>query len=217
MELPSKIKWINAATLMLMAILTIAAIEPWSAWQGDSTAPGYGWNRFSYFTVQSNFIAAITYLIAATAILSRRKLGSWFRYLRGAAVLYMLVTGVVFALLLRDSAVAPKPDQFNWQNFILHEAGPLFIIMWWLLWPSRQAVSARQSLRWLIFPIVWTAYTFIRASITGWYPYPFLDPAKSGGSAGVVMYVIGITVFFVLLSQLLAWVSRVRANNYTLY
>lgn len=216
-ELPQHIKWINAIVLIAMAIFTVAAIEPWSAWEGDPTAHGYGWNRFSYFTVQSNFIAAITYLIAAIAILSKKRMGGWFRYLRGAAVLYMLVTGIVFALLLRGTEVNSNPGQFNWQNFILHEAGPLFIIMWWLLWPSRLPVSSRNSLWWLIFPILWTIYTFIRASAIGWYPYPFLDPAKTGGERGVAIYVAGITLFFILLAQLLAWISRARANNYTLY
>src|SRR5690606_18619065 len=94
-ELPQKLKWINAIVLIAMAILTVDAIEPWIAWKIDPDAHAYGWNRFSYFTVQSNFIAVITYLIAATAILRKKKMGGWFRYLRGAAVLYMLVTGIV--------------------------------------------------------------------------------------------------------------------------
>ena len=216
-ELPQHIKWINAIVLVVMTILTVAAIAPWIAWKVDPAAHAYGWNRFSYFTVQSNFIAAITYLIAATAIFRRRKMGGWFRYLRGAAVLYMLVTGIVSALLLRNAEVNPNPGEFNWNNFILHEVGPLFILIWWLLWPSRLPVSARNSLLWLVFPLLWTIYTFIRASMTGWYPYPFLDPARAGGTIGVSGYVVGITFCFILLSLLLAWICRARANNHTLY
>ena len=53
--------------------------------------------------------------------------------------------------------------------------------------------------------------------MTGWYPYPFLDPANAGGMVGVSTYVVGLTLFFVILCQFLAWISRVRANNYTLY
>lgn len=216
-ELPQHIKWINAVILIIMAVLTIDAIKPQNAWNVDPNAYNYGWNRFSFFTVQSNFIAAATYLIAAMAILSRKKMGAWFRYLRGGATLYMMVTGIVFALLLRNAAVNPDPGHFNWSNFMLHEFGPSFITVWWLLWPSRLPVTARGSLLWLIFPFLWIIYTFIRASLTGWYPYPFLDPIQSGGTLGVSLYVAGITVFFFILSQLLAWVSRARANNHTLY
>lgn len=215
--MPQKLKWINALVLVIMAIVTIDAIKPFNAWKISPDSPGYGWNKFSYFTVQSNLIAATCYLIAAFAIFRKKKLGEWFRYLRGGAVLYMMVTGIVFALLLKNTAVNPDPSHFNWSNFVLHEFGPFFITVWWLLWPSRSPITARQSLYWLLFPFLWVIYTFIRAAMTGWYPYPFLDPNTAGGMVGVSTYVVGLTIFFVILCQLLAWISRVRANNYTLY
>jgi hypothetical protein len=215
--LPQNIKWINAIVLITMAILTIFAISPWNAWRGEPTSHGYGWNRFSYFTVQSNFIATATYIIAAWAIVSRKQLGTWFRYLRGAAVLYMIVTGAVYALLLQHTEVNPNPGHFNWNNFILHQCGPFFITVWWLLWPSKLPITSRESFLWLIFPILWTIYTFIRASFTHWYPYPFLDPDQAGGIYGVSLYIIVIAIGFLILSQLLAWISRARANDHTLY
>jgi len=216
-ELPQKIKWINAIILIVMAGLTLAAIEPWKAWKIDPDSHAYGWNRFSYFTVQSNFIAMVTFLIAATAIIRKQRMGEWFRYLRGAAVLYMMVTAIVSALLLQNTEVNPTPGVFNWNNFFLHELGPFFITVWWLLWPSKFPVTSRGSFRWLIFPILWTIYTFIRASYTDWYPYPFLNPDKTGGVIGVSLYIVGIALVFIMLSQLLAWISRARANNHTLY
>lgn len=211
------IKWINAFVLIIMSVVTVFAISPWSAWSLDKQSHAYGWNLFSYFTVQSNFIAVITYLIAAFAIINRREVGVWFRYLRGGAVLYMIITGLVSALLLQGAEVNPTPDNFNWSNFVLHEMGPMFIVIWWLIWPSKLAITYRQASIWLIFPFVWTIYTFIRASITGWYPYPFLNPDRVGGWDAVVVYIVFITVGFILFSQLIAWISRMRANNQTLY
>lgn len=216
-ELPQHIKWVNAIVLLVMAVLTIMAIEPWTAWQVSPDAHDYGWNRFSYFTVQSNLIATVTYVLAVGAILRIQQMGEWFRYLRGGAVLYMMITGIVSALLLQNAEVNPSLGKFNWNNFILHEIGPFFIASWWLLWPSRLPITSRASLLWLIFPFLWTLYTFVRASITGWYPYPFLDPERAGGILGVTLYVIGITAAFIMLSLLLAWISRARRNNHTLY
>jgi hypothetical protein len=213
--LPQDMKGLNAVVLIIMAWITLVAISPWTAWDGDPTSPGYGWNRFSYFTIQSNLIATITYLIAAIAILRKKQLGEWFRYLRGGAVLYMIVTGIVFAVLLRNTQL--DPDHFSWSNFILHEFGPFFITVWWMLWPSRKPIAPIKALYWLIFPLLWVIYTFIRASVTGWYPYPFLDPATAGGTAGVISYVLVITIFFLFLCQLLGWISRARENNNTLY
>ncbi|TWF42944.1 hypothetical protein FHW36_102706 [Chitinophaga polysaccharea] len=213
--LPRNLKWLNAVILIIMAIVTLDASSFWTAWEGNPAFPGYGWNRFSYFTLQSNFIATATYLIAAAAILQKKELGEWFKYLRGGAVLYMMVTGIVFAVLLRNTPL--DPGHFSWGDFILHEFGPIFITVWWLLWPSRKPITAAKAFYLLIFPLLWVIYTFIRASITGWYPYPFLDPATAGGASGVTTYVCGLTVFFIMLSQLLAWISRARENNNTLY
>jgi hypothetical protein len=216
-ELPRHVKLINAFVLILMATLTIFAMELWIAWKVSPAAHSYGWNRFSYFTIQSNIIATITYLISALAILRKKYLGSWFRIFRGAAVLYMVVTAIVYALLLQDAEVNTGKDGFDWKNFVLHQLGPFFITVWWLLWPSRFSVSLSESLIWLIFPILWLIYTFVRASYTGWYPYPFLDPERTGGAAGVGKYIVGVTLGFIVLSQLLRWISKARENNNTLY
>ncbi len=213
---PSKsIKWINVITLLGIAVLIIFAVAPWDAWR--NTDPNYyGWNLYSYFTVQSNLIAVITYVIAAIALMKRKAPGRWFSYLRGGAVLYMLVTGIVYVLLLQNNPHVHSALGFDWKNFVLHQAGPIFIITWWLLWPSHYQISARAAGWWLIFPVVWLIYTFIRAEAINWYPYPFLDPSLAGGAGGVTLYVTGITISFIILSQFVAWISRARARNIAL-
>ncbi|HEX6462521.1 MAG TPA: Pr6Pr family membrane protein [Candidatus Saccharimonadales bacterium] len=210
---PSKnITWINVLVLLALAVLILYAVAPWDAWR--NVDPNYhGWNLYSYFTIQSNLIAAIAYIIAAIALMGQRAPGRWFSYLRGGAVLYMLVTGIVYVLLLQNNPEVHRVLGFSWKNFILHQAGPIFIITWWLLWPSRFQISARAAWWWLIFPAVWLIYTFVRASLTGWYPYPFLDPNLAGGTIGVTLYVSGIAAGFILLSQFVAWMSRARAKN----
>ncbi len=208
---------INITVLFAMAVLIIAAIRPWAAWDSGRISDMYGWNLFSYFTVQSNLIAAVVFVLAAISILRQKPFGDWFRYLRGAAVLYMLITGIVYALLLQNNPEANPALGFDWKNFVLHQLGPIFIIVWWLIWPSTKAISAREAWWWLVFPIIWIIYTLVRASITGWYPYPFLNPDKVGGIGGVALYVLGITVAFIVLSQLLAWISRERRRDRSLY
>ncbi len=212
-----RVPLINVAVLLGMAGLIIMAIRPWTAWSAERLPDYYGWNLFSYFTVESNLIAAVVFVLAAIAIIRQKPFGDWFRYLRGGAVLYMLVTGIVYALLLQNNPDANPSLGFSWDNFVLHQLGPIFIIAWWLLWPSAKAISSREAWWWLVFPIVWIIYTLIRASVADWYPYPFLNPDMTGGFGGVALYVIGITIGFIALSQLLAWVSRERSKNTSLY
>lgn len=208
---------INAAVLLTVAALIIAAIKPWSAWSAERLPDYYGWNLFSYFTVQSNLIITAVLTLAAIAIIRKRPYGDWFRYVRGGAVLYMLITGLVYTALLQNNPDANPALGFDWKNFILHQFGPIFVISWWLLWPSAKSISSREAWWWLAFPIAWIGYTLIRASFTDWYPYPFLNPNMAGGWGGVTLYIIGIATTFALLAQLLAWVSRERHRDNSLY
>jgi len=216
MKTPQKsqhVVWRNAGILLLMAGLIVFALKPWGAWQ--ATNPNYyGWNLFSFFTTQSNVVAAFIYIIAATAILRRKELGGWFRYVRGAGVLYMLITGIVYTLLL---AKYEQGSPNTWQNVILHQFGPLFIVAWWLLWPSKKPISPKGALWLLAFPVAWIVYTLVRAQFVHWYPYPFLDPAHVGSHGMVWLYIAGIAITFIGASQVVAWASRVRASNRSLY
>lgn len=215
-KLSNTARWINIIVLTFAAGLIIYAIEPWNAWN-NADFNFHGWNVFSYFTVQSNLIAAAVFLIAALALYRRKALGNWFHYLRGASVLYMMVTGLVYALLLEHNPESNGALVFSWRNFVLHKLMPVFILAWWLLWPSRKSVSAKQAFYWLIFPVVWLVYTLVRGAIIHWYPYPFLNPNDVGSWGGVSLYILGILGVFIVLSQGLAWISRVRVRDQSLY
>jgi hypothetical protein len=143
-------------------------------------------NFFSYFTILSNTLAVVVLLTGATVWRDRRSL-AW-DMLRGAAVLYMTVTLIVFALLLSGTDV---DTAIPWVNAVVHQLLPVVMIVDWLIDPPANPLTIRQGLAWLIPPLVWIVYTMIRGPIAGWYPYPFLDPANGGyGSVAVTTLVI---------------------------
>ncbi len=144
-------------------------------------------NFFSYFTIQSNLIAIVALTLAALATLT----GGSRRYdlLRGGAVVYMTVTGVVYALLLSGTDV---DTALAWVNTVVHQLMPIVIVVDWLLDPPAAPIPLRRSLVWVAYPIVWIAYTMIRGPIAGWYPYPFLDPGPNG--YGPVIVTTGVIV-----------------------
>ena len=157
---------INITVLLAMATLILVAISPWNAWNEGRIPDYYGWNLFSYFTMLSNLIAAGVFITAAVLIIRKKPVGDWFRLVRGGAVLYMLVTGIVYTVLLKDNVDANAALAFDWKSFILHQFGPIFIVSWWLLWPSAKPISSREAWWWLVFPVAWVIYTFIRASFS---------------------------------------------------
>jgi len=160
-------------------------------------------NFFSFFTILSN-------LLAMTVLLEggRRQLAGqpplsdmW----RGAAVVYMAVTYIVFAVLLRDLQEELQ-THVAWVDSVLHRVAPIVLMADWLIEPPHQPIPFRRALVWLGFPLAWTAFTLVRGAIDGRYPYPFLDPAN-GGYGVVALYCVAIFLLFVAVVWVVASVG----------
>lgn len=174
-------------------------------------------NFFSYFTVDSNLLGALTLLAGALLFLRpRRAEPSWFTVVRMSVTTYMIITGVVYNLLLRGLLV--QGAVVAWSNEILHVLGPVYLALDWFLAPGRTALRWRDTFTALAFPIGWAAYTLLRGPHAAdpfrgtdyWYPYPFLNPVTSaGGYPSVTAYVIGIAVVVIALAFGLTWTTRV--------
>jgi hypothetical protein len=164
-------------------------------------------NFYSYFTIQSNLIGLAVFM--AGAPLRRRDYPASWDLWRGAAVLYLTVTFVVYGLLLSGTDV---DTAIPWVNAIVHQVFPIAIIVDWLIDPPRNRVAFRQSLVWLVYPLVWTGYTLLRGAVVGWYPYPFLDPAN-GGYPSVAAYVVAIFIFGAILCAILAWIGNLAGSR----
>lgn len=164
-------------------------------------------NFFSYFTIQSNLIAVAVFLIGAARL--RTPTSAAWELVRGQAVIVMTITFVVFALLLSGTDVATAVP---WVNTVVHEVMPIAVIVDWLIDPPLRRISFSKSLRWIVYPLIWTAYTLIRGAVVGWYPYPFVNPAN-GGYGTVALYVVAISVFGVILGALLAWVGNALGDR----
>ncbi len=152
-------------------------------------------NFFSYFTNLSNTLAAGVLLFSAWRGAFAPAATALDDKLRGASVVNMAVVGIVFAALLRNvdlGALLP------WVNFVLHYVMPCVVVLDWLLQAPQTRLGARQLLLVLVFPMVYLAYVLVRGSSTGWYPYPFLNPANVGGYGGVAVYAVGIALTFLL-------------------
>jgi hypothetical protein len=188
------------AALTLVAIVAVAA-DLQSRGRFDPV------NFFSYFTIQSNLIATAVFVVGAAG---RRSVPSpGWQLLRGQAVLVMTVTLVVFALLLAGTEVDVT---LPWVDTVVHRIMPLAVIADWLIDPPPRRIPFRTSLIWLTYPLLYAAYTTIRGAITGWYPYPFLDPAN-GGYASVAAYIAAILVFGIALCGVIAWVGNVMGGR----
>ncbi len=186
---------------LVFGVLTIVAVVAQYTHRANPSG-FYTVNYFSFFTNESNLFAAALLLYGAyvgprSGGASRRSL---YDLLRGAAVLYMTITGAVFALLLSRS-----PESLPWANAVVHYVMPVVIALDWVLDPPSSQVTPSRAGRWLIFPLVYLSYTLIRGAIVGWYPYPFLNVTihgyarvlANGVGVAIAMILVAITVLLV--------------------
>jgi hypothetical protein len=161
---------------------------------------------FSYFTELSNLFAAAIFLAGA------RRSGAWrsptFELLRGASVLYMLTTGIVYAVLLSGQHAS-----IPWVNTVLHQVMPVAVVLDWLIDPPRSRLATRRVLLWMAFPLLYIVYTLLRGPLAHWYPYFFVNPGHSGGYLRVAANCVAIALGQVAMALAIAAAGNARAGR----
>ena len=163
-------------------------------------------NFFSYFTNLSNIIISLVFIISAVNLARSREPRAVDTAIRGGAVVYIAFVGLVFNTLLRDTDLG---DLIPWVNVALHMLLPIVAIIDWLVWPPRRPLAFRLTFVWMIFPALYVAYSLIRGALIGFYPYPFFNPAVSGGYPGVAAYCAVMLVGFFVLATLVWWLGNI--------
>lgn len=183
--------WLVRGGRLVFAVLAAVAL----GWQAHLAADqGRGLvNFFSYFTIQSN--------ILGVAALGAGVFGRVPDQVRGAVVVYLTITGVVYGLLLAD---LPAQGTQEWVNTVVHRVMPVVVVLDWLLVPPRTPLP--RVWWWLVYPLLFLAYTLVRGPFVDWYPYPFLDP-RPGGYWHVVGGSVGIAAGFVVVLLAVRWVG----------
>ncbi len=128
---------------------------------------------FSYFTILTNSLVAITTMLAL--LLPRSRIG----ILCGrpgtitAIAVYIIVVGLVYNLVLR-----PLYHPQGWARVadeLVHVAVPVLYIFYWLLFATKGNVRWSSAFGWLLYPLLYLIYTFLHGWVTRYYPYPFMD------------------------------------------
>lgn len=161
---------------------------------------------FSYFTVLSNLFA-VTMLLYGALRPARERSGT-VELFRGAAVVYILTTGIVYLLLLSGKAPA-----YPWVNAILHYLMPVAVTLDWLLDSPRLRLDlARTVVLWMAFPLLYIIYTLARGAIVDWYPYLFVNPHRGGGYLLVASDCLAVGIGIVALIAATTWAGNRRGD-----
>ncbi len=162
-------------------------------------------NFISYFTILTNLLVAFS----LTEILINPSWG-WGRFflkpaVASALVVYISIVGLVYFFALRKLW-----DPQGWQfvaDAILHYAVPVMYPTYWLFFVQKGRLVWKYSLIWLIYPALYFSYLLIRGSITGLYPYPFVDVNKLG-FAGAMLNALQILCAFIIMGLLIIGIDK---------
>lgn len=194
----------RAAVAALILAAVVGQLSTTLAFWGEQ---GYGdiprnvANYLSFFTVESNLLAMLALGILVASQLGGPRIGRRFDVALLCTTTYMLVTGIVYNVAMRDVEL-PQGATLEWSNEVLHLVAPAWMLLDWFLCPRERDVRWRDLGTVLVFPLVWLGCTFLRAPKTSVeasetpYWYPMLDPATHDngvlGVVGVCLCIAGV-------------------------
>lgn len=198
---------VAARLLVAAAVLAALVSNTIGAWQDGLLA-----QNLSYFTNQSN-LAFVLLAVTGAAMVRRRP--AWFDDARGAVAFYLVMTGIIYALLVAPLDELTRWD-IGWTGIVLHRLAPVAALLAWLLTPRGRRPRARRILWWLLYPVLFLVFTWVRGGITGWYPYEFLDPTASSWTQ-VLLTTAVVLVAFVSIAVVMHLIGgRLRRSTGTL-
>jgi hypothetical protein len=202
-KITALVRW-GTSAWVLAAIVT----QIWSEIANDAFYPE---SYFSYFTIQSSLINIVAFAVGGFVAWRSVKDTRLFTVVRIAVFSYAIVTAIVYNALLRNIP-SEGYEAPAWCNESTHVWVPIVIVLEWLFGSGRISLRIRAMWWALLFPFGWVAFTVIRGMITGWWPYPFLEPDGPNGIGGVVTYILGIAVFMAINAFIALVIAQVWAR-----
>ena len=165
------------AILAVVAWLTLVLQLYLSIRNRETTLLEAAARYFSFFTILSSLLAALCLTALATGWG-----GFWARLnvpgTLAAALAYLVVVALVYNILLRGTweprGLRKVLDE------LLHVVIPTGYLVVWLIWAPKGGLRWADALVWMIFPVLYSLVVMGRGALTGFYPYPFLDPRQQG-------------------------------------
>jgi len=167
---------------------------------------------FSYFTILTNLLVAVTLLGRVWGRLAPdHTLSKWL--LRAdtasACALYIVLVGIVYELLLRRLQTLTGTGAVA--NYVLHDFVPIMYVVYWIGCVRKGELTFGHIAGWLIYPLLYASWVLARGAYTGRYPYPFINALKFGYTRVAINCVV-LTAAIVAGALLLVSADRMLAR-----
>jgi hypothetical protein len=102
----------------------------------------------------------------------------------------------------------PMPVPHWYPDFLLHRAVPVLTAVWWLAY-GEKALRLRDVPLWTVPVLLYCPYALVRGTVTGIWPYRFLDLDRLG-PLQVTQNVVGLLLAFAVGGVMLWLVALVQ-------
>lgn len=196
-------------------------------------------STLSYFTIWSNIVALVVNWILA---FDPTRDGPGFRWIRMTALVMIVITGLVYAIILAADA---NPCGWGvYTNLVFHYIVPWAMLLGFIIFGPRPRFGWDLLPKMLVIPMIWLVYTLLHGLMTinapgdrcsntplqvgvNFYPYPFINvnydgtggPAplipgvEFGGYAGVVVNIIAIIVLGLIMASIFVGLDRALSRG----
>lgn len=170
--------------------------------------------QFSYYTLQTNLIVSIAAF--GNVVFDGRRQESpevdrILRIMTGGSALWIMVTMIVYHFLLSGYY---RPDGLALiANSLLHYITPSAALVCWLLFEEKSSYELSYPILWAMYPLAYAAVAIIRGSLTGFYPYWFLNPSAEypqgiGSFANLLIFILVVSVVFILAGYMMILINH---------
>jgi len=206
----AKLKRTAAALFALLGWATLAfGYARFTGAMGDQglTSTEATLRFFSFFTIQTNILAAL--VLTAFAIKTGPEEWLVHPFVRSAVAAYIVMVGLIYVILLRP--VEPPQNATSVTNIVMHYLMPAAYLLFWLTCVRKAGLRWYDPLLWTIYPLFYLGFVLVRGKMSGFYPYRFID-AKTLGYAGVAANTAGLLVVCAAIGMCLVligwWLAR---------
>ena len=203
-----KVKKTLLLTIMLVEWLTLVTQLELHLQNSVQTTSETLVRYFSFYTILTNILVGVMVTILYFTK-STEDRNSFFHKpgVQTAIAMHITIVGLIYNLLLRG--LWTEGGLQSVINDVLHSLLPLLTIIFWWLYTDARRIKYSAIFAWLIYPLLYTLYTFIRGTFAGWYPYPFMNVTEFGYQQ-VFINCSFVTLAFIFFSLLFVFLGRLK-------
>ncbi len=151
---------------------------------------------FSFFTILTNSLVILYFTIIwhkkPAFLISRFEKPGFLT----AITLYITTVCLVYQFVLRG--IWEPTGMQRLVDELLHTFMPIYMIVFWIAYENKKAVSWKLIPGWLVYPLLYLVYILFRGNLSGFYPYPFVNVTELGLEKVLINCGVLVVAFMVL-------------------